>query len=375
MNTPLVTVITSYYNDQAFLKDAIDSVLAQTYKNWELILINHASTDNSRDIAHSYKDARIKHIDLHQNYGATGNFLVQTGLKNANGEFIKFLSADDILKPNALNILLQAALTNQADLVFGNLEFIDIQKNLLGKNWFEHHYPILGDEIAYLQVLLQGINPLPFPGNFIRKNVIEQIHLDCSIILNADMCNWAEILLNGGKLCFVKEPVVLYRIHSGQMCSVHAYDNIIKRSAFEAVRFIKVFLQSSLSVNKIKELLPLDPYAQLLTETDSLLVPFVLAHHVAYHTKNIFYRWSARLALADILDNPVLRAEIEQKFSFSIKNIRQEITENPIYLSHNPPIREASFSTLGYYFFRKLFSIILLRDYRHKKQFSKKKVV
>lgn len=173
MNTPLVTVITSYYNDQAFLKDAIDSVLAQTYKNWELILINHASTDSSRDIAHSYKDERIKHIDLHQNYGATGNFLVHTGLKNANGEFIKFLSADDILKPNALNILLQAALTNQADLVFGNLEFIDIQKNLLGKNWFEHHYPILGDEIAYLQALLQGTNPLPFPGNFIRKKVAE----------------------------------------------------------------------------------------------------------------------------------------------------------------------------------------------------------
>lgn len=259
MNTPLVTVITSYYNDQAFLKDAIDSVLAQTYKNWELILINHASTDSSRDIAHSYKDERIKHIDLHQNYGATGNFLVQTGLKNANGEFIKFLSADDILKPNALNTLLQAALTNQADLVFGNLEFIDIHKNLLGKNWFEHHYPILGDEIAYLQALLQGTSPLPFPGNFIRKKVAEQIHLDCSIILNADMRNWAEILLNGGKLCFVKEPVVLYRIHSGQMCSVHAYDNIIKRSAFEAVRFIKVFLQSSLSVNKNQRTLAAGP--------------------------------------------------------------------------------------------------------------------
>ena len=170
---------------------------------------------------------------------------------------------------------------------------------------------------------------MPFPGNFIRKNVIEQIHLDCSIILNADMRNWAEILLNGGKLCFVKDPVVLYRIHSGQMCSVHAYDNIIKRSAFEAVRFIKVFLHSSLSVKKIKELLPLDPYAQLLTETDSLLVPFVLADHVAYHTKNIFYRWSARLALADILDNPILHAAIEQKFSFSIKTYGRKLQKIP----------------------------------------------
>lgn len=169
MNTPLVTVITSYYNDQAFLKDAIDSVLAQTYKNWELILINHASTDSSRDIAHSYKDERIKHIDLHQNYGATGNFLAQTGLKNANGEFIKFLSADDILKPNALNTLLQAALTNQADLVFGNLEFIDIHKNLLGKNWFEHHYPILGDEIAYFASPVARNKSFAFSWEFYKK--------------------------------------------------------------------------------------------------------------------------------------------------------------------------------------------------------------
>lgn len=375
MNTSLITVITSYYNDQAFLNDAINSVLAQTYKNWELILINHASTDNSRNIAHSYKDARIKHIDLHQNYGATGNFLVQIGLKNANGEFIKFLSADDILKPNALNTLLQAALTNQADLVFGNLEFIDIQKNLLGKNWFEHHYPILENEISYLQALLQGTNPLPFAGNFIRKKALEQIHLDCSIIINADMVNWAEILLNGGKLCFVKVPIVLYRIHSGQMCSVHSYDNIIKRSAFEAVRFIKVFLQSSLSVKKIKELLALDPYAQLLSEKDSTLVPFVLAHHIVYYSKNISYRWAARITLSDILDNSTLRVKIEQKFGFNIGKLRQELTEHPIYLSNMPPIKEASFSTLGYYFFRKLFSIILLRDYRHKKQFSKKQVV
>jgi hypothetical protein len=61
-NEPLVSIIMLTSNEKN-IQNTINSVLKQTYENWELILLNHASTDNSREIAHSYKDSRIKHID------------------------------------------------------------------------------------------------------------------------------------------------------------------------------------------------------------------------------------------------------------------------------------------------------------------------
>ena len=70
MKSPKVSVFLSYYNDADFLKSAIDAVLNQSFQDFELILLNHSTTDNCREIAHSYKDKRIIHLDTKYNYGA-----------------------------------------------------------------------------------------------------------------------------------------------------------------------------------------------------------------------------------------------------------------------------------------------------------------
>ncbi len=99
---PLVSVMIPYYNDEKFLNQSIDSVLAQSYDNLELILINHTCTDRSREIAHSYSDARIRHIDLEKNMGAGGSIIFQEFFIHAKGEYVKMFCADDILVPNAI---------------------------------------------------------------------------------------------------------------------------------------------------------------------------------------------------------------------------------------------------------------------------------
>ena len=104
-NKPLVTSIIIFYNAAKFFEEAIDSVFAQTYKNWELLLVDDGSTDNSTDIALRYakqypgKVRYLEHKD-HQNRGmsATRNL----GIKNAKGEYIAFLDADDVWLPYKL---------------------------------------------------------------------------------------------------------------------------------------------------------------------------------------------------------------------------------------------------------------------------------
>ena len=97
---PLVTVIMPTYNYAQFIKEAIDSVLNQTYKNLELIIVDNYSEDNTEEIVKSYKDNRIKYTKFRNNgvIAASRN----TGIKDSKGEYVAFLDSDDLWLPDKL---------------------------------------------------------------------------------------------------------------------------------------------------------------------------------------------------------------------------------------------------------------------------------
>ena len=100
MNNPLVSVIMNCYNSDQYLQEAIESMYAQTYSNWEIIFWDNASTDNSANIAKSYDD-RVKYFLASETtlLGEARNF----ALERATGEYIAFLDCDDIYLPDKLD--------------------------------------------------------------------------------------------------------------------------------------------------------------------------------------------------------------------------------------------------------------------------------
>ena len=127
-NQPLVSIIMNCFNGEKYLKDAVDSVISQTYKNWEIIFWDNQSNDKSAQIFKNYKDDRLKyyyapsHIEIlykARNYA----------LKKANGEFIAFLDVDDWWLPEKLEK--QIPLFNDSDvgLVYGNVWLFFEKKN------------------------------------------------------------------------------------------------------------------------------------------------------------------------------------------------------------------------------------------------------
>ena len=98
----LVTIITPAYNAAAYIAETIESVLAQTYTNWEMLIVNDCSKDNTAEIVQSYaaKDNRIKLINLKQNSGAA--VARNTAIQNAKGRYIAFLDSDDLWKKDKL---------------------------------------------------------------------------------------------------------------------------------------------------------------------------------------------------------------------------------------------------------------------------------
>lgn len=122
---PLVSIVTPIYNKAGVLSETIESILSQTYKNWELLLVNDASPDNSSEIAQGYikKDKRIKYFEFSQNKGAAE--ARNHGTNMAKGDFIAFLDADDLWVERKLEVQLQEMLGRNFDVCFGSYEVID----------------------------------------------------------------------------------------------------------------------------------------------------------------------------------------------------------------------------------------------------------
>jgi len=115
---PLVSVIMNCYNSDKYLTEAIESVIAQTYTNWEIIFWDNQSTDQSAEIVQSYNDERIKYFYAftHTTLGEGRN----KALDRANGEFISFLDCDDLYLPQKLKKTLEAFEGENIGLVYTN---------------------------------------------------------------------------------------------------------------------------------------------------------------------------------------------------------------------------------------------------------------
>lgn len=113
---PLVSVIIPTFNRAHMLGDAIDSVLQQTYQNFELLVVDDGSTDNTKEFIETYNDPRIKYFQI-KNGGVSAARNV--GIKNSKGSYISFLDSDDKYNPDCLKNKMNVALINTNCVVVG----------------------------------------------------------------------------------------------------------------------------------------------------------------------------------------------------------------------------------------------------------------
>lgn len=133
MNDKLVSVITPTYNCAKYIGRTIDSVLAQKYQNWEMIIVDDCSKDNTKEIVDEYMkdDTRIKYHLLNENSGAA--VARTTAMKLAQGSYMAFLDSDDIWMPDKLERQIKWMTENSYAFTCTAYEQIDEEDNLLGK--------------------------------------------------------------------------------------------------------------------------------------------------------------------------------------------------------------------------------------------------
>ena len=121
---PKISVIIPVYNVEKTLRQCLDSIINQTYKDLEIICVNDVSTDSSYEILQEYKGIKVVNNEINSGLGITRN----NGLKYATGEYIHFLDSDDWMELNAYELLLQK-LENSPDIVYFLWNNIDVKNN------------------------------------------------------------------------------------------------------------------------------------------------------------------------------------------------------------------------------------------------------
>ena len=120
----MVSIILPCYNAEKYLTESINSILSQTYKDWELIIINDGSIDDSDKIIRGFRDPRIRYFSKNKNTGVSAARNV--GLRNMLGDFFCFLDADDFLPPESLeNRIKKVEINPELDFLDGKVEIYD----------------------------------------------------------------------------------------------------------------------------------------------------------------------------------------------------------------------------------------------------------
>lgn len=236
---PLVSIVLPVYNGEKYLASAIESILAQTYKNWELILVNDCSTDRSLEIMETYagKDARIRVVQNAENLKLPRS--LNAGFSRAKGEYYTWTSDDNLLKPEMLATLVDVMEKEKSlGLVYSNYTGIDETGKETGL--YEMKEP---------EGMFSG-NPVG--ASFLyRSDVAEKIgEYDADLFLAEDYDYWLRIFAEA-PIKKIPKDLYDYRRHGGSLTETKKasirhqtflavrknYEALLKRAGTDADRF------------------------------------------------------------------------------------------------------------------------------------------
>lgn len=163
----LVSICIPVYNGAEYLKETLDSVLSQTYKNIEVIITDDISSDDTEKIVRSYDDARIRYSVNDSRKGLAGNW--NEAVRKAGGEFIKLLCQDDLLSHDAVEKQVTALSNSDACCVIGNSNVVNSSGEIVFKrSYFKRSHVTDGRSFALKSLL--GRNIYSEPGNIMYRS-------------------------------------------------------------------------------------------------------------------------------------------------------------------------------------------------------------
>ena len=205
----LVSIITPCYNSEEFLDECISSVLNQTYQNWEMLIVDDNSSDNSSILINSYskKDERIKPLYLNDNIGAA--MARNKAISKAKGKYMAFLDSDDIWLPEKLEVQINFMKKNNYSFVFSSYSVISDNE----KSKYTISVPGKITYKSYLKNTIIGCLTV-----MLDKEKFKNIKMP-NLRSSQDMATWLNLLKECGCAYGIQQKLAIYRDHKSSNTS------------------------------------------------------------------------------------------------------------------------------------------------------------
>jgi len=212
---PLVSIVIPVYNGDNYLKEAIDSALAQTYEPIEILVVNDGSQDKTEDIALSYGD-RIQYFTKENGGVSTA---LNMGIANMRGEYFSWLSHDDLYKPEKIELQIAALAGGPERIAYSDYDVIDRDGATIARMNIAKKYP--GADLTFglfpiLRQVLNGCSLLIHKSHFARAGMFDE-----RLRVTQDYDLWFK-MSRGASFAYVNAPLVMSREHGSQV--THNYE-------------------------------------------------------------------------------------------------------------------------------------------------------
>lgn len=235
MNSPLISIIVPVYNVEPYLRKCLDSILSQTYTNWEALIVDDGSTDKSGSICDEYakKDNRFKVVHK-ENGGVSSSRNI--GVEKSTGKYVTFVDGDDKLDDQFLEQLIIASERN------GGIPAVSGSKRLYD-NGISESYVLYNNEILQVDLFLENkLMHTPAWGYLFRSSVIKGHHMefDNKLAKSEDMLFLSQYFQFESKIVTIDKQLYLYRYNPTSVCNVIPSYEISTNHYHAALRIQKI---------------------------------------------------------------------------------------------------------------------------------------
>ncbi|VOE19828.1 glycosyl transferase family protein [Streptococcus pneumoniae] len=215
MGHELISIIVPIYNVENYLRQCLDSIQNQTYQNFECLLINDGSPDNSADICREYvsKDSRFRYFEK-ENGGVS--LARNLGIELSEGDYITFIDSDDWVDSDYLEVLYSAILEEQADIAVSTYKKFNTSDNC----WYFHSFQVKYDRKVFTNIELidelVDLDSFDFSyrfvsGKLVNKTSLKKIRFNELTTLGENMEFWFKLYLISSKIVYINRDSYIYR--------------------------------------------------------------------------------------------------------------------------------------------------------------------
>lgn len=235
-----ISIITASYNYENYIKETIQSVLSQTYNDWEMIIVDDCSTDNSVNVIKSYNDERIKLFVNEKNLGLKET--LKRGIKEATSDWIVFLESDDVLSPDYLAKKVEIAQKyNDINLIFNDCEFFGDEERVKTFEYALKKTRSLLQNQGYPKKMFydfyQSNKIFTFSSVMAKRSDLLKVNFNAKLDYLIDWHLWIQ-LSSLGKFYYLSEKLTKWRLHNNSYINSSTQKSPVD---LQAASYIEVF--------------------------------------------------------------------------------------------------------------------------------------